>query len=164
MSYTVEVQVPFVGEKSYEYPTAPFQEMVYEVSLKTKPYSAWLKDIHGAHRLIQALLQGQILGQYQLLDFLIRPEGLFTRVTLKNGSSLSEFLNWVKEKSSPAGESSRVFWDDELQWIKLVPPDRLAESTRLFLKKAESLQRETDSIEGGSLTLYFFYRDQRLIQ
>jgi len=160
MSDLPAIQVSVVQEIQSGY-SAPFREMVYEVSLRTAAYSDWLKKINGAHRLLQALLQGQMMGQYQLLDFIIQPDGLFTRVTLKNGSSLSDFLNWVKEKSIPAGEPSRAFWNDELQWIKLVPPDRLAESTRLFLQKAESLHREVHLTESGPPELFFFYRDQR---
>ena len=161
MSYSTLVQVPFAREKNSAYSSNPFKEMVYEVSLKTAPYRDWLGELQGAHRLLQTLLQGQIMGNYHLLDFLIQPEGLFARVTLKNGSLLFDFLTWVKEKSCPAGESTRAFWNDELQWIKLVPPDRLAESTRLFLKKAESLHREVHLTESGPPELFFFYRDQR---
>lgn len=164
MFYSALVRVPFVREKNSEYSALPFKEMVYEVSLKTVPYRDWLGELQGVHRLLKTLLQGQIMEHYRLLDFLIQPEGLFARVTLTNGSSLSDFLTLVKEKSCPAGESSGDFWNDELQWIKLVPPDRLAESTRLFLKKAESLHREIHLGENHPPALFFYYRDQRLTQ
>lgn len=164
MSYSAAFHENSVHETPNTYPTPSFKEMVYEVSLRTPAYSGWLREVQGAHRLLQALLQGQLMGHYQLLDFLIQPDGLFARVTLKNGSSLSDFLNWIKEKSSPAGESSLAYWNDELQWIKLVPPDRLRESTRLFLNKAESLHREAHLSEAGLPSPFFYFRDPWLTQ
>ncbi len=151
-----------VQEGSFEYSAPSGNEFTYEISLRTVVYSDWLKELQGAHRLVQSLLRGQLMGQYHLLDFLIWPRGIFTRVALKNSSSLSEFLKFLKEKSIPSGESPGTFWDDEPQWIKLVTPDKLSESTRSFLLRADQVRREVGQSEGFSPSLFFFYRDSRL--
>ncbi|HEY5039278.1 MAG TPA: hypothetical protein VIJ93_09430, partial [bacterium] len=130
--------------------------------LRTAPYTDWLKELQGAYRLIQTLLQGQLMGQYQLLDFLIWPQGIFARVVLKEIGSLSEFLKFLKEKSIPAGETTPAYWDDELQWIKLVTPENQVESTQTFLLKANKLRQEINQSQGFSPSLFFFYRDSRL--
>ena len=164
MSNSPMVQHPLAQETSHAYSTPSFREMVYEVSLKTTARNDWLGNIHGAHRLLQTLLQGQFMGVYQLLDFIIQPGGLFARITLGNGSTLYDFLKWVKEQSSPARVASDDYWDDELQWIKLIPPDRLQESTRSFLQMADRLNREARQSRGDSPHLFFYFRDQRFIQ
>ena|SRR5579872_2455169 len=151
-----------VREDPFKYSTPSGNEYIYEISLRTVAYSDWLKDLQGAHRLVQSLLQGQLMGQYHLLDFLIWPRGIFTRVALKNASSLSEFLKFLKEKSLPAGETPGSFWDDEPQWLKLVTPEKLSESTESFLLKADQVRREISQSQGFSPSLYFFYRDSRL--
>ena len=151
-----------VQEDKFKYSTPSGNGFVYEISLRTVAYSDWLKELQGAHRLVQSLLQGQLMGQYHLLDFLIWPRGIFTRVALRDASSLREFLKFLKEKSVPAGEPSRSFWDDEPQWIKLVAPEKLSESTGSFLLKADQVRREVGQSEGFSPSLYFFYRDSRL--
>ena len=135
---------------------------MYEISLRTVVYSDWLKELQGAHRLVQSLLQGQLMGQYHLLDFMIWPRGIFTRVALREASSLSEFLKFLKEKSIPAGETTKSYWDDEPQWIKLVTPEKLSESPRSFLLRADQVRQDVSQSEGFSPSLYFFYRDSRL--
>jgi hypothetical protein len=102
------------------------------------------------------------MGQYHLMDFLIWPRGIFTRVALKDSPSLSEFLKFLKEKSIPAGETPSRFWDDVLQWIKLVRPGKLLESTPSVLLKADQVRREVAQSQGFSPSLFFFYRDSRL--
>ena len=151
-----------VHERSFEYSTSPNREFVYEISLQTTSYQDWLKELQNAHRLVQTLLQGQLMGQYRLLDFLIWPQGIFTRIVLRDIASLSEFLRFLKEKSIPAGEVSSSFWDDELQWIKLVAPEKLTESTHSFLLKVEQVQQEVNQSQGFFPSLFFFYRDSRL--
>jgi hypothetical protein len=155
MSY---LSFPHIQETPFEYQAQPRKNLFYEVSLKTSPSSDWLKELQGAHRLVQSLLQGELMGQYELLDFLIWPEGVFTRVSLKELSSLSEFLRFLKEKSAPAGESPSAFWDDELQWIRLIPADKLDESTRDFLQTVNRVREEVDRSRGFSPNLLFFYR------
>src|SRR5579871_2276599 len=95
--------VPFVRENPSLYSTPPRKNLTYEVSLRAAPSSSWLKELQGAHRLLQALLQGQLLGIYELLDFVIWSDGLFARVSLRGPSSLSEFLKFLKEKTIPSG-------------------------------------------------------------
>jgi hypothetical protein len=154
--------VPHLHETPLEYGPSPQKDIVYEVSLRTKDSSDWLKDLQNAHRLVQAMVQGQLLEEYDLLDFVIWPEGVFTRVSLKGIPSLANFLRLLKEKSVPAGTSTSRFWDDDLQWIKLVPADDLSESTRLFLERAERVRREVSRSFGFSPNLFFFYRNPRL--
>jgi hypothetical protein len=155
---------PFLRESPFSYAAPPPKNVVYEISLRANVSSSWLKDLPGAHRLVQALLQGQLLGKYELLDFLIWPEGLFTRVSLKGAPSLAGFLKFLKERTIPAGEPSGDFWDEELQWIMLVPPERMAESTRDFLHKADRLRLRMNQSRGFSPNLFFFYRNSRLTQ
>jgi hypothetical protein len=153
--------VPFVRENPSLYSTPPRKDLVYEVSLRTTPSSSWLKELQGAHRLVQALLQGQLLGLYELLDFVVWPDGLFARVSLRGPSSLSEFLKFLKEKTVPSGEPTVSFWDDELQWIKLIPEDRLEGSTRLFLETADRIRKAVELSGGYSPNLFFYYRNPR---
>ena len=162
MSYSTLVEHPFVRENSFQYPNSP-RSLVYEVSLRTASYSHWLSDLPGAHRLVQTLLQGHLKGEYELLDFVLWPKGLFTRVSLKDIPTLSGFLGSLKERSSLPGESSQAFWDDEPQWIRLVPSDKLGESTRLFLERAGQIRQEMERFHGPSSNLFFFYRDPRFI-
>ncbi len=162
MPYSTLVEHSFVRENPFEYPHSP-RSLVYEVSLRTASYSHWLSDLQGAHRLVQTLLQGHLKGEYQLLDFVLWPKGLFTRVLLKDVPTLSGFLGSLKERSSFPGESPKAFWEDEPQWIRLVPPDKLEESTRLFLERADQIRQEVERPRGSSPNLFFFYRDPRLV-
>ena len=73
-------------ESPFGYSVSFGEKPVFEVSLRTREPSDSLKDLSNAQRLVQVLLQGEILGEYSLFDFLIWPEGLFVRV------SLGEFL------------------------------------------------------------------------
>jgi hypothetical protein len=154
--------LPQVRENSSPYGEPPAPNLVCEISLRTAFYSDWLRELPGAHRLVQTLLQGQILGHYDLLDFLIWPEGVFTRISLKGASSLADFLKFLREKSTPVGTNPKVFWSDELRWIKLVTPEQLNESTRLFLQRADQIRREVSESHGSAPNLFFFYRDPRL--
>jgi hypothetical protein len=138
------------------------RDLVYEVSLKTRNAAPWLCDLPQAYRLIQALTQGQLLDQYKIIDFLIWSEGFFLRVKLQSMPALSDFLAFLKEKT--AGPSQGAFsWDDELQWIRLIPPEKLVESTRDFLQNAERLQAQLkiQPPHAQAPSLYFFYRDRR---
>jgi hypothetical protein len=162
MLYHPSPAFPRIEESPSPYSPTPWSNPVYEISLRTAHSSDWLRDLPGAHRLVQGLFQGELLGRYELLDFLIWPEGLLTRVSLKGASSLSEFLVFLREKSTPSGEAYANFWDDELQWIKLVPLERLPESTRAFLQTADRIRREVQLSRGFSPNLFFFYRNSRL--
>ncbi len=162
MLYQVLSFPVFLNEIPFHYSSLPSRDLVFEISLKTPANSEWLREIQGAHRLVQTLLQGHLMGQYQLLDFLIWPEGLFVRLCLKETPSLGAFLGFLKERSIPSGESAKNYWDDELQWIKLVAPDNFAESSRSFLEKAEQVRGQVSRSFGFSPSLFFFYRDPRL--
>lgn len=160
MSYFCDF--PHLHEAPLEYSPSPRREVVYEVSLRARADSDWLKELQNAHRLTQVLLQGHLLGEYELLDFLIWPEGVFTRVSLTGVPSLAGFLRLLKEKSVPAGTSPSLHWDDDLQWLKLIPPEGLSESTRLFLERADRVRREVSRSFGFSPNLLFFYRNPSL--
>lgn len=134
---------------------------LYEVGLRTVPRSDWLRDLSGAHRLVQTLLQGELLGRYELLDFLIWPEGTFLRVRLPH--DLSEFLRFLKDRSVPAGKMSQAYWDDELQWLRLIPEDKVADSTRRFLETSGKLREQTELSQGAEPNLFFYYRNQRFV-
>ncbi len=154
---------PFlVHEPPSSYSSFPLREMVYEVSLRVRDSSDDLKDLGRAHRLVQSLLRGQLLGLYDLMDFVLWPEGLFLRVSLKGFSTLSEFLSYLKGQSLHPDPSSHSLWDDDLEWIRVVPPDRREESTRRFLEQASRLRRELETTEGVDPNLFFYYRDPSL--
>jgi hypothetical protein len=153
----------YLQETPRGYSSSARQNFVYEISLRTKDRSPWLSDLLQAHRLVQALTQGQLLEQYELLDFLIWPEGFFLRVRLQNIPTLSDFLEFLKEKTTVGGTAT-LSWEDELQWIRPIPPERLAESTRLFLQNAEQIQSQLKSSGGQSPSLFFFYRNSRLVR
>jgi hypothetical protein len=138
------------------------EKFTYEISLRTAFSNDWLKELRYAHRLVETLSKGDLLGQYDLWDFLIWPDGFFTRISLKGSFSLSEFLIFLKEKSTPAGNSVADFWDDELQWIKLIPPEKLLESTEAFLQTASRIHQGLQQSNGYSPSLFFFYRNSRL--
>src|SRR5271168_870947 len=93
---------PVMREHPAEYDSSDPLSLIYEVCLQTSVKNNWLTQLLGAHRLLQTLMQGQILGRYQLWDFLIWSEGLMVRVSFQNRSSLSEFISFIKEKSTPA--------------------------------------------------------------
>jgi hypothetical protein len=144
------------------YSSSARQNFIYEVSLRTKDGFPWLSDLLQAHRLVQALTQGRLLELYELLDFLIWPEGFFLRVRLQNIPTLSDFLEFLKEKTTVGG-TAPLSWEDEPQWIRPIPPERLAESTRLFLQNAEQLRIRLKNSDGQSPSLFFFYRNSRLV-
>ena len=140
----------------------PFRSgRLYEVGLRTVPHSNWLRDLPGAHRLVQTLLQGELLGRYELLDFLIWPEGTFLRVRLPQ--DLSEFLRFLKDRSVPAGELPQAYWDDELQWLRLIPEDKVADSTNRFLETCGKIREQMQKSMGREPNLYFYYRNERLV-
>lgn len=157
--------------KSYHGSTS--RNLIYEVSLKTQAAAPWLSDLPQACRLIQTLTQGQLLEQYEIMDFLIWSEGFFLRVKLGSMPALSDFLSFLKQKTSgPSQEAGAFSWEDELQWIRLITPENLAESTRDFLQNAEKLQAELrtrsrelpKSTGAAPPSLFFFYRNRRPAQ
>lgn len=164
MSYSSSNSFPAVRESPSGYSAFSPQSPVYELSLRTVPSSDWLHNLEGANRLVQALLQGRLLGHYALLDFLVWPEGLFLRVGLTGNRSLSEVLRFLKEKSAPPAERGFRPWDDELQWIKLVPAEKLLESSAAFLETVDLLRRQLRQSQGSTPHLFFFYRDSRLVR
>jgi hypothetical protein len=142
---------------------SPFsrKNMVYEVSLRVASSTHWLNDLAHAHRLVRALLQGEVLGGYELVDFLVWPEGVFTRISLKKAPSLAECLKFIKEKSVPPETDPGAYWKDEPQWIRLVPPEKFKESSQSFLDTAESIRRGPSAFSGSAPSLFFFYRNPR---
>ena len=160
MSYYSTPLLPQVRETPFRY--SSFKEnFIYEISLRTASSRPWLQELQAAHRLVQALLKGELLGQYELFDFLIWPDGFFARVSLKKSFSLSEFLAFLKDKTAPAGDPTG-FWDDELQWIKLIPSEKLSESTEAFLQTASQIHKGLQKSNGYSPSLFFFYRNSKL--
>lgn len=160
MSYHSAPLFPQVRETPFRY-SSPKENFTYEISLRTASSNPWLKELPAAHRLVQALAKGELLGQYDILDFLIWPEGLLTRVTLKKSHPLSEFLAFIKENSTPAGNPIRLFWDDEPRWMKLIPSDKLSESTEAFWNTAGQIRQNLLLTDGISPHLFFFYRNSR---
>jgi hypothetical protein len=155
-------------ENPKSYGGASRRDLIYEVSLKTRAAAPWLSDLPQACRLIQTLTQGQLLEQYEIMDFLIWSEGFFLRVKLRSMPALSDFLAFLKQKTAGAapGDGTGAFsWEDELQWIRLITEENLAESTRDFLQNAERLQAEirAKSKAPGAAppSLFFFYRNRR---
>jgi hypothetical protein len=144
------------------YSSFPLRGMVFEVSLRVRDFSDDLKDLGRAHRVVQSLLRGQLLGLYELMDFILWPEGLFLRVSLKGFSTLSEFLTYLKGQSLHPDSSPRSFWDEDLEWIRVIPPDRREESTRRFLEQASRLRHELGATDGFDPNLFFYYRDPLL--
>jgi hypothetical protein len=161
MTYKNFSSHPVLRESPSGY-SSPADNPVFEVGLGTPSTSRWLGEIQGAHRLVQTLFQGELLDRYELLDFLVWPGGLFIRLSLKGPSTLGSFLQFLKERSTPAGESLGAYWDDELQWIQRVPAEKLPESTRTFLQTADRIRGESFQSRGFSPNLFFFYRNPRL--
>lgn len=155
---------PSVQEPPSNYSPFSRKNLVYEVSLKLTSPSQGLKGLVHANRLVQTLLHGEALGAYELLDFLIWPEGLLVRISLKMAPSLSDFLKFLKEKSTPPEKDYRNYWKDEPQWIRLVPPEKLQESTRSFLETAEFIHRDASTSGIFASNLFFFYRNPRLFR
>ncbi len=151
-----------VREAPLPYGSNPLANPVFEVSLKTSGTTGPLKDLHNAYRLVQALLQWEIQGNCVLLDFALWPQGVFARVSLKKGSSLSEFLGFLREKSTPPGRPPLDYWEDELTWIRLVPTENLEDSTNRFLQTADRIRGEMERSRGFSPSLFFFYRNPQL--
>ena len=145
-----EPPVPYLG------PSSP--GCLYEVSLRTPLYSTWLGELQGAHRLIQTLFQGQLLGYYDLVDAVVWSEGFFARVSLKEGSSLSGFLKFLKERTVPSGEPTSAYWVEEPRWLRLIPQERRRDSDRHFQETARQVRERLDDKSPG---LFFYYRDQR---
>ncbi|SRR5579871_179001 len=158
MSYFPSTAYPSVQESPSPYSPFSRKNTVYEVSLQVAPSSSWLQDLSNAHRLVQTLLQGELMGDYDLLDFLVWPGGLFTRLSLKKTPSLAECLKSLKEKSAPPEEDHRNLWQDEPRWIRLVTPDKLFESREFFLETAEAIRRSTSRPFPG---IFFLYQNTR---
>ncbi len=151
-----------VREAPLPYGSHPIGNPVFEVSLKTAGSAAPLKELLNAHRLVETLLRWEIQGNYVLLDFVLWPQGIFTRVCLNKGYSLSEFLGFLREKSTPPGRTPSDYWQDELTWIRLVPAGSLEDSTNRFLQTADQVRAEMDRSQGYSPSLFFFYRNPNL--
>lgn len=162
MVYLSSTVFPSLQEPSYPYSPFSRQNVVYEVLLQVADASSPLKDLSNAHRLVQTLLQGELLGDYELMDFLVWPEGLLVRLSLKKTPSLARFLKFLKEKSTPPEKNSWNFWESELRWIRLVPPEKLSDSTRFFMETVESIRQPLVGAEAFSPSLFFFYRNPRL--
>lgn len=152
-----------VQEPPAGYSHSPSRTPIYEIALRVNPAHGLLKDLQSAHRIVQALRQGEILGNYGILDFLIWPQGVFARISLKDIPRLSDFLSFLKEKAAPAGVEPSRFWDEEPLWIRLVASEKLAESTRSFLATAEALRHGMEASGGFTPNLFFFYRNPRLL-
>lgn len=152
----------FVRENPSSYAAFPLKGMVYEISLRVRDSSDDLKDLKKVHRLVQSLLEGQLLGLYDLLDFVLWPQGLFLRVYLKGFSTLSEFFAFLKRQSIYPGHSPASLWDDDLEWIRVVSPEKLDESTRRFLDHASYLRGKLQAMKGFDPNLFFFYRNPEL--
>lgn len=153
---------PLLHETPSTYSSFPLKGMVYEVSLRVRDSSDHLKELKQAHRLVQSLLQGELLGLYTLLDFVLWPQGLLLRVSLKEFTTLSEFLNYLKRQSLHPGQKPENLWDDDLEWICVIPPERLEESTRRFLDRASLLREKLQTTKGFDPNLFFFYRQSSL--
>ena len=147
-----------VFEKTSSYSSFPLKGMVYELSLRVRDSADRLKELKQAHRLVQSLLQGELLGLYNLLDFVLWPQGLLLRVSLKEFSTLSEFLAYLKRQSLYPGHSHESLWDDDLEWIRVIPPEKLEESTQRFLSRASLLREKLEATKGFDPSLFFFYR------
>lgn len=154
--------VAFLREDASGYTPGPLRGAVYEVSMRTAASTDWLKDLRNAHRLVQALLTGKARGDFDLLDFLLWPEGVFLRVRLEPSRPLGELLKFLREASTPPGKDPFDHWDDDLEWLRLVPPQNLSASTQAFLERADRFRRETAASHGFSPSLFFFYRDSTL--
>ncbi len=161
MLYLPALSHPSVQEPPSGYSPFSRKNLVYEVALKTVSPQRF-KELSHAHRLVRALLQGEVLGAYELLDFLVWPEGVFLRVGLKKAPSLAEFLRFLREKSTPPEMDEKSYWKGEPLWIRLVPPEKLRESARSFLETAESIHRASSASGLFSANLFFFYRNPRL--
>ncbi|HJT23067.1 MAG TPA: hypothetical protein VJ873_00710 [bacterium] len=162
MSYLSSPLSPSIQESPSPYSPFSRKNVAYEILLQVSDASSPFKNLSNAHRLVQTLIQGELLGDYELWDFLIWPEGLLARVALKKAPSLSEFLKSLKEKSTPPEKDPQNFWENELRWIRLVTPERISESTRFFMETAESIWQPLSGFENFSPNLYFFYRSPRL--
>jgi hypothetical protein len=142
----------FLWENSAGY-FRPVGNPVYEIFMGAGPAGDCLQGLPGAHRLVQALLKGELSGRYELLDFLIWPGGLLARLSPRAAFSLPDLLDFLKEQSSPSGRGAAGLWDDRLQRIRLVPPGDLSASQRGFLQAAERIR----ALSPG---LFFLYQNQ----
>ena len=149
-------------ETPSSYSSFPLKGMAYEVSLRVRGSADHLKELKQAHRLVQSLLQGELLGLFNLLDFVLWPQGLLLRVSLKEFSTLSEFLAYLKRQSLYPGHSPENLWDDDLEWIRVIPPEKLEESTHRFLSRASLLREKLEATKGFDPSLFFFYRQADL--
>jgi hypothetical protein len=149
-------------ETPSSYSSFPLRGMVYEVSLRVRNSADDLKDLGRSHRVVQSLLRGQLLGLYDLMDFILWPEGLFLRVSLKGFATLSEFLTYLKGQALHPDSSRLSLWDDDLEWIRVIPPEGRDESTLRFLEQASRLRGDLDATAGFDPNLFFYYRNPSL--
>lgn len=158
MVYLSSSIVPEIRENPSSYSPFSRKNVIYEISLWVAPSSTWLQELPNSHRLVQTLLQGELLEEYELLDFLIWPGGIFTRLSLKKAPSLAECLRSLKEKSAPPEKDYRNLWQDEPRWIRLVTPEKMSQSSEFFLETAEAVRRSTSRTFPG---LFFLYQNAR---
>jgi hypothetical protein len=160
MDATAVSHEAFLQEGPLQY--GAFHDSVFEISLRAAEGSDWLQHLSGAHRVVQALFQGELLGQYELLDFLLWPQALFARVRMRERENLSNFLGLLHSRTVPAGEAVRSYWAEEPLWIKWVGPEGLADSTQEFLAKSRELRLEAGGLGADDPSLFFLYRNPRL--
>jgi hypothetical protein len=120
------------------------REAIYEIALRTPVGNPWLKDISNAHRLLRTwlLAQSQADG-CRILNFSIRPDGFLMRVSLTGGKTLGEFLEFVREKSTPPHQTAGQSWAPEPAWLRLLNKAKLGEAEHPFLSKSEVSVQET---------------------
>ena len=128
----------FVQESPSAY-SRPLREPIYEIFLGAGGPPDWLGDLPGAHRLVQTLLKGEMSGRYELLDFLIWPDGLLARFSLGQ-ASLPGLLGFLKDHSVPSSADPRSHWNGRLERVRLVPPRDLPGSQASFLHAAERIR------------------------
>ncbi len=151
-----------VYEPHSPYSAFPMRGMVYEISLRVRDSSDHFQDLYQSHRLVQTLLKGQMLDLYNMRDFVLWPNGLFLRISLKGFATLSEFFDFLKKQSLYPGVSPGGLWEDDIDWIQVIPPERMVDSDRRFLDRAEHLRTKLRGSKGGDPSLFFFYRDPSL--
>ena len=126
--------------------TSAFQgrAFIYEIALRTPAGNPWLKDLSNAHRLLRTwlLAQSQPDG-CRILNFSIRPDGFLMRVSLTGGKTLGEFLEFVREKSTPPHQTAEQSWAAEPAWLRQENPPKDGELDRPFSGESGIVLKET---------------------
>ena len=78
------------------------------------------------------------------------------RISLKGFATLSEFFDFLKKQSLYPGVSPGGLWEDDIDWIQVIPPERMVDSDRRFLDRAEHLRTKLRGSKGGDPSLFFF--------